>query len=278
MESISNRKSSVELPEIRELGIILEREAKRQAASRKENEHFADFGLSRQWFKLLGLPADIFEKNLTWQELVVLGAEIQEQVVSKTLKLIQEGNSEVKELMQKITLYLGEEDEPQKSDVIFVFGSKSLMRIETAVNLYKQGLSPKIFITGSMPIYEKREKPEAHVFRDWAVEHGVPAEDIAIHDTAISVADNVRGGLNVMDSLELPHNSMILVTAWFAMRRSWAHMMKYVPENTKLYRVSAPVTSTGNFTPDGWWKNEIGVKTIFNEFGKMKISEILNSS
>ncbi len=278
MENISNRKSSVELPEIKELEVILEREAKRPVASGKEKEHFADFKLPLQWFELLGLPTDIFEKDLTWQELVVLGAEIQEQVVSRTLKLVQEGNSEVEELMQKITSYLGEEDEPQKSDVIFVFGSKSLSRIETAVNLYKQKLTPKIFITGSAPIYEKRENPEAHVFRDWAIEHDVPAEDIAIHDTAISVADNVRGGLNIMDSLELPHSSMILVTAWFAMRRSWAHMMKYVPENTKLYRVSAPVTSTGNFTSDGWWKNEIGVKTIFNEFGKMKISEILNSS
>ncbi len=157
MENISNRKSSVEFPEIKELEIILEREAKRPVASEKEKDHFANFRLPLQWFELLGLPIDIFEKNFTWQELVVLSAEIQEQVVLRTLKLVQEGNSEIEGLMRKITLYLGEEDKPQQSDIIFVFGSKSLMRIEMAVNLYKQKLAPVIFITGSMPIYEKRE-------------------------------------------------------------------------------------------------------------------------
>ena len=81
-----------------------------------------------------------------------------------------------------------------------------------------------------------------------------------------------------MDELSIPYKSIILVTVWFAMRRSWAHMMKYVPQGTKLYRVSSALTPASNFTTNGWWKNEIGIKIIFNEFGKLKISEILNSS
>ena len=278
MNIISNRKNSAELPEVKELETILKREAKRPVAPGKENKHFANFELFIRWLELIGLPTEILNQNLTWQELVVLGAKAQSQIVSRTLRMIQEGNTELEDLMRNITKYLGEEDTPQLSDVIFVFGSKSLSRIEAAVNLYNQGLAPKIFISGGMPIYEKREKPEALIFKEWAVEHGVPSESIIIHDTAISVPDNVRGGLNLMDQLGLPYNSIILVIAWFAMRRSWAHMMKYVPQNTKLYRVNSTVTPTGNFTLDGWWKNEIGIKTIFSEFGKLKISEVLNSS
>jgi len=78
--------------------------------------------------------------------------------------------------------------------------------------------------------------------------------------------------------LGIPYNSIILVTVWFAMRRSWAHMMKYVPRDTKLYRVNSTLTPASNFRLDQWWKNEIGIKIIFNEFGKLKISEVLNSS
>jgi len=278
MNNISNRKNSAELPEVKELETILEREAKRPVAPGKENKHFASFELFIRWLQLIGLPTDIFNQNLTWQELVVLGARAQSEIVSRTLRMIEEGNIELENLMQDITKYLGEEDIPQLSDVIFVFGSKSLSRIEAAVNLYKLGLAPKIFISGGMPIYEKREKSEALVFKEWAIEHGVPSENIIIHDTAISVPDNVRGGLNMMDELGLPYNSIILVTVWFAMRRSWAHMMKYVPQNTKLYRVNSVLTPSSNFRLNQWWKNEIGIKIIFNEFGKLKISEVLNSS
>jgi len=278
MNNISNRKNPSELPAVKELEAILKREAKRLVAQGKENKHFARFELFIRWLKLIGLSPDILNKNVTWQELVAFGFDMQPKIVSKTLDIIKKGNSELEDLMKSITKYLGEEDKPHLSDVIFVFGSKSLARIEVAVNLYKQGLAPRIFISGSMPIYEKREKSEAVIFKEWAIEHGVPSRDIIIHDTAISVPDNVRGGLNMMDELSIPYKSIILVTVWFAMRRSWAHMMKYVPQGTKLYRVSSLLTPASNFTTNGWWKNEIGIKIIFNEFGKLKISEILNSS
>ena len=278
MDNISNRKNSSEIPEIKELEAILQREAKRRVAPGKENKHFANFELLIRWLELIGLPTDILNQDLTWQELVILGARVQSQIVSRTLRIIKEGNRELENLMRNITKYLGEEDTPQQSDMIFVFGSKSLARIEAAVNLYKQGLAPRIFISGGMPIYEKREKSEAAIFKEWAIEHGVPSRDIIIHDTAISVPDNVRGGLNMMDKLSIPYKSIILVTVWFAMKRSWAHMIKYVSQDTKLYRVNSVLTPASNFTTNGWWKNEIGIKIIFNEFGKLKISEVLNSS
>jgi hypothetical protein len=278
MDIESKRKDSTQLPETKELEAILDKEAKRPVASGKESKHFVSFDLPAKWLELLGLSTDAFRQNLKWQDLVIFGSEIQSQVVSKTLEAVKSGNSELQDLMRKITNYLGEEDTPQLSDSIFVFGSKSLARIETAVSLYNQKLASRVFISGGAPIYERREKSEAQIFKDWALEHGVPENVIAIHDGAISVADNVRGGLNVMDSLQLPHNSLILVTAWFAMRRSWAHTMKYTEEGTKLYRVNAPVTTGGNFTQESWYKNEVGIKTIFNEFGKLRISEALNSS
>ena len=153
-----------------------------------------------------------------------------------------------------------------------------MFRIEKAVELFKAGLASKIFITGGSSFYKENKESEASVFKKWAIGQGVSEENIITHTTAITISDNVRGGLNFLDANDIEYKSLILVNSWFAMRRSWAMMMKYISEDTKLIRVSAQVTEGGKFIKDGWWKNELGVKTIFNEFVKMRISELLNTS
>jgi hypothetical protein len=268
------------LPEIKELEEIFRREAQRPIAVEKKSEHFANFNLVVRWLNELELPVDGFREGIRWQDSIVqfMDHDLSSRVAKKTLEKLRKGDSELETILSHVTAYLGEEDVPLSSDAIFVFGSKNLARIETAANLWKQELSPVIFISGGMPIYEQREKSEALIFKEWAIKHGIPESALAVHSTAISVADNVRGGLNEMDRLGLVHDSLILVTAWFAMRRSWAHMMKYVSLETKLYRVNAPVKMGGNYDPALWWKNENGIKIVFNEFAKMKMSEALNTS
>ena len=279
MNDIKYRKNSAELPTVEELEEIFRQEAKRPIGFGKEREHFADFRLFIRWMELIGLSIDIFDKESTWQKIAIWGRKIQSQIVSKTLSISREGKKkEVENLGGEIAKYLGEEDIPQLSNVIFVFGSESLTRIKTAVDLYRRGLAPKIFISGGRPIYKGKKQPEAEVFKIWAVKHGISPKDIVIHTRAISVPDNVRGGLNMMDRLGMSYDSMILVTVWFAMRRSWAHMMKYVPLGTRLYRKDSVLSSTSSFRADGWWRNEVEVRVVFNEFIKLKISELLNSS
>lgn len=268
----------MQLPEPAELEDILAKEAKRSIAKGKENKHYASFELFIEWMKLIGLPTEKLESKLTWQESILLSNEIQSYVVSETLKSIESGDARTHDLMRQITSYLGENDEVQQSNLIFVFGSGNLGRIKTAVNLYKNKLAPKIFISGGAPVYKKFQESEAQVFHNYAIEHGVPVNAIFLHNNAITVADNVRGGLNILDSLNVPYESMILVTSWFAMRRSWAMMMKYVEEGTKLYRVNAELPEDSFFSVDRWYKNEQGIKMIFREFGNLKISEALNSS
>ncbi len=275
----SNRTNSAQLPEVAELEEILAREAKRAIPAGKENAHFASFELAVRWLESLGISADFFSSDMPWQRLTEVGIGLPSEVARRTLvKASEQASVDFEKLMRDITDYLGEQHEPKTSDAIFVFGSKNPMRIERAVELWGQKLAPRIFITGGMPIYEKREVSEAEIYKKFAIEHSVPTEAIATHEAAISVADNVRGGLNEMDNLGLPHDSLILVTAWFAMRRSWAHMMKYVESDTRLYRVNAASTAGGDYDPELWWKNENGVKVVFNEFMKMRISEALNSS
>ena len=274
----SNRRDFSELPEVKELEAILEKEEKRQYSQGKEDEHFAEFGLVVRWLDMLGLPSGVFKKETTWQEVLITSNGIQEDIFPKMKELIEKNDVGLNKLMGDITEYLGEEDVQEKADLIYVFGSKSMFRIEKAVELFKAGLASKIFITGGSPFYKENKESEASVFKKRAIGQGVSEENIITHTTAITIADNVRGGLNLLDANDIEYKSLILVNSWFAMRRSWAMMMKYISEDTKLIRVSAQVTEGGKFIKDGWWKNELGVKTIFNEFVKMRISELLNTS
>lgn len=275
--SESKRKSSAELPEVAELELILEREAKRPVPPERASAHFAEFDLVIRWLEILGLSSAAFREDISWRDFLRSNSTIPSLVAERTLAEARKDNRELLSVLKAASDYLGEEDVPQAADAIFVFGSKSLSRIETAVSLWKRGLAPVIFVSGGAPVYEEREKPEAIVYKEWAVAHGVPETAIAIHPTAITVVDNVRGGLNEMDKLGIKHDTLVLVTTWFAMRRSWAVMRKHTSESTKLYRVSASASGTA-YDRDAWWKSENGIKVVFNEFVKLRISELLNSS
>ena len=276
MDSRTKRTNSTEFIDVQELDALIERESKRPVASGKENVHFTDHRLAVKWLTFLELPTTAFTENLTLDEFITAVSLLQPQIAKRVLHLPP--SNQFKQLISDTIAYLGEADTPQPSDSIFVFGGSNLGRIETAVDLYNQHLAPRIFISGGAPIYKPDQISEAIVFRKWAVDHDVPNDHIFSHDNAISIVDNVRGGLNRLDELGLPYNSMILVITWFAMRRAWSVMMKHVPEGTKLYRVNAVVDPTSDYAPDNWWKNEVGIKTIFNEFAKLKASELLGSS
>ena len=251
----------------------MKRESKRDPAPGKGSSHYPSFETVQKWLDNIGVDSEVFKRSWKWQKILVEGNKIESRVVKKTLSKKNLSS----ELFRQITDYLGQEDAPERSNLIFVFGSKSLLRIDKASELYKQGLAPKIFITGGHPHYEKGES-EAETFKKYAIEKGIPKEDILIDPKSITIADNVRRSLNLFDKWKLYYSKMILVTSWFAMRRSWAFMMKYVPTECNLYRVSSDVSPDGDFTKDGWWKNENGIKVIFNEYVKMKIGAELNTN
>ena len=77
-----------------------------------------------------------------------------------TLERVKSGDVKFNDLMQKITEYLGQEDKLEKGDYIFVFGGKNVGRIQKAIELWKEGWAPKIWISGGHPIYQEYE-PEA---------------------------------------------------------------------------------------------------------------------
>ncbi len=265
------------MPSVSEVYQLLQKEAQRPLAQGKEQIHYPEFGLLIDWLNILDVNSSFVTNSDNWQQIVSVGERIKPEVVTRTLSLIKKSHPTLTKLCAEISQYLGEEDQPQPSDLIFVYGSKNLSRIEKAVELWKQKLASRILITGRSPLYQESE-PEAVIFKNHAIQLGVPEDKIILEPEAISYADNVRRSLNLMDKLGVNYQQGIIqITAWFGQRRAWSHMMKYLPEPIPLYRVNAPIQSP-ELRQESWYQNESGIKLIFNEFVKMRMGVELNTN
>lgn len=74
------------------------------------------------------------------------------------------------------------------------------MRVLWAIHLYKKGLTKKIIMSGSS-VYSPYV--EAQIMKLYAIEFGVPADDIIIEDKALHSTENVWYGYKLAKSLGL---------------------------------------------------------------------------
>lgn len=274
------RKDFSQLPTTAELERIRAAEAVRQIALGKEREHFADFST------LLNLAEHFFvdtrefarsytEATVYEQDLFAIGAMLTEQL--KQHLLGAQPSAGLSDMCNAAYDYLAEEDTEGESDLIFVFGAKTPLRIEKTVELYKKGLGNRILVSGSGPHYaEDGKEPEARAYARYAVEHGVPAEVLIIEDQSITVPDNVRASLNLLDERGIVCHSITLVNSPYTQRRGWAHFKKYVPDNIVLRRVNC---ATGeHYQRDAWYRNPAGIDVVLSEFVKLKVAVSLNTA
>lgn len=260
-----------------DLPTILGRETVRQIPNEKMDLHFPDFSLVISWLKLLGLDyATVFEQDDP-EKILGAGNQVQQDVVGLTLEKVKSGDGETLKLLEEITRYLGEEDEPQKSEIILVFGSGDLGRVEKGAELFKAGLASRMIISGGQPYFTEEKMPEAVTLARHAISLGVPRESILIEPNSVTIPDNVKTSLNMMDNFGIDYGSIITVIAWFAQRRAWSYLMKFSPKATKVYRVNTIIDS-GRLSKSEWYKNEFGLKVIFNEFVKLWVSVRLNTA
>lgn len=276
------RTSHTQLPTFNELQSILAAEAARPIPRGNEGLHFADFTTIINLLSAFNLPTRFFTEHFEFADFE------DESLFSETVKMFNdlivatlsaEGGVEKHKLFNELYDYLSEEDEPEHADIIFVFGSKQTYRIEKAVDLYKQGYAPKILVSGKAPFYEKdtATAAEAEMFAEYAIQHGVPEDALILEQESITVPDNVKRSLNLLENIHVPHETIILVNSPFSHRRGWAHFSKMSSLGTRLLRANVDKVSD-TFSRDGWYKNETGAKVVIKEFFGLRVSELINTS
>ena len=134
-------------------------------------------------------------------------------------------------LLAPIWDFLARTDDPVPSDVIFVFGSRDLDVPRRAAELYGVGLSPRVLVTGRLgPMTEGVfDKPEALVFKDELISHGVLDRAIITEVRADNTLENVRFGMTALATAGQTPRSALLVAKGFVMRRCLATFARQYP-------------------------------------------------
>lgn len=270
-----NRTSFISLPTLEELKQIIDKEGKRSAPLNKQTIHYPNFSTIIALLKTFDLPCDYFIEDLTFADVEKfnfiakvneLGAMFLDRVLhSKSLHLFDDAYD-----------YLAEEDQIKPADIIFVFGAKTDLRIHKAIELYQKGLGKKLWISGGNPFYQKEDISEAERYRTIATDSGIPASDIIVEPDSITIPDNIRSSLNLMDEMKINPTVITLVNSPYSQRRGYSVFKKHTQDDTVIQRANCATSE--KFSREHWFKNKDGITVIFNEFVKTKLTVIFNDS
>lgn len=269
----SNRTSAAHAINYEEALGVYNLEAKRGVETSKKHRKLIDYSVVHTWIRACGIQnnffTDIPNPKIFCDEI----NKVQAQIISDSHKKVAQKDLHFIKLLKQVEEYLTLDETPEKSDLIFVFGSKNQMaRIDKAVELWKKNLAPVVWISGGHPVYDPGEA-EAVIYKKIAIEQGVPAENIGVEPNSITITDNVKRSLNMMDEKGIPHKCMILVIGWYAQKRAWSVVERYTPHGTTLFNVMSPTPTSSLLCKERWMETEFGLSVIFNEFVKMRLND-----
>lgn len=85
-------------------------------------------------------------------------------------------------------------------------------RLEEGIRLYKEGVAPKIIMSGD---HSREEYDEVNVMKDYAIEKGVPSEDIFMDHAGFSTYDSIVRAKEIFDV-----ENLIVVTQEYHLYRA----------------------------------------------------------
>ena len=158
---------------------------------------------------------------------------------------------------QAITDFIFPEDEPERSDIIFIPGCRFPQVARRGAELFKMGLAPLILPSGR---YAKNEGgylgpfsdqlgSEWEMMRKILMEEGVGEEFILKEDKATFTYENAIFSRRVTDEMGLEISRAILCTQAFHSRRALLYYQQQFPE-TRFFVVP---TVTEDISADNWF-------------------------
>lgn len=134
-------------------------------------------------------------------------------------------------------------NQPAKVDCILGLGSDDIRVAQFCAELYTKGFAPLIVFSGNVGNFTEGlyKAPEAQVFREHALKHGIPATAILIEDTATNTGANIAQTKRLLTNKEIHVASLIIVTKPNTQRRADATAKKIWPEINAI--ILAPQTT-----------------------------------
>lgn len=163
----------------------------------------------------------------------------------------------IKDLTKTLLDWLAVRDPLEKSDLIFVFGGPTLNQVEKAKELFDQGYSSKILVTGNTGTFNDPswQKPIANIFADFLTQNGISSDDIFIQNTSMNTLEDVTFSVPIIKNNFPNIQKIILVSNPMHQRRCLATFKKQFPLSVKVI-------------------NQAGDKPDFNKINQEEIIQI----
>lgn len=141
----------------------------------------------------------------------------------------------------------------QEADaIVAISGGDTYARTQEAIKLYQNGWAPKLIMSGAA--LDNSGPSNAEQMSLWAVEAGVPEEDIILNETARDTLENATQTREVAAKKGI--NKIILVTSGYHQRRASISFNQAFDKQSVINH-PAPNdeqwSSTWWMTPQGWW-------------------------
>jgi uncharacterized SAM-binding protein YcdF (DUF218 family) len=154
---------------------------------------------------------------------------------------------------------------PSAADVILVLGGGGGNRIVTGLNLYQQGMAPRLLLSGA----EANHHAGYHDPIDWRadllVKAGVPRASILLDRTSRNTWEEAVNALELMRAAGWHH--VIVVSDPTHMRRlSWTWHQASKEADVSFVLVSAPAAG---WNGEGWWRDEASRRNALIELAKI---------
>ncbi|MDO6747594.1 YdcF family protein [Gilvimarinus sp. 1_MG-2023] len=159
-------------------------------------------------------------------------------------------------------------DTKQLVDLVIVAASPSISSIQPAIEMYKEGLTPRIVISGAGIMTSG--VLEWQGYRDHALAHGVAEADLLLEKHATNTKENmiftsalVASSTGGWDDI----HKVALCAKPFHMRRVLMTACQHLPSHLRF--VSIPPNDPGDIARDTWWQSEYGRKRVLEELGRI---------
>lgn len=170
------------------------------------------------------------------------------------------------EKIKKITKYIFLKSNLQKADLALVFGTRHQEAVNKVFELYRDGLVPKILVSGGTNIVTG--KNEAVEMSKKLVRLGIKKDDIILENKSANSLENVLFSKKIINKkIDFDKiKKIIAVVKHYHSRRALMTLKKHFPKNIELIPV---VYEIYGFTQDNWFKKEIGREKVMSEWKKI---------
>ena len=173
-----------------------------------------------------------------------------------------------KDEIKKITdyIFLKQLSQLPKSDLVIIFGTRHKQSAKKAFQLYNNGLTDKILITGGKG--NNNILSEAEELAEDLISLGVKKSDLIIENKSDNTLENVLFAKEKIEQTIGFENikKVIAVVKHYHAKRALMTLKKHFPKDIELFPA---IYDINNFNQNNWHQREVGRRNVLSEWKKI---------